>query len=165
LITITGGKWTTYRKMGEDTVNRACELHGLKARASATKDLKLHGWLARDAVRTGEWSAVYGADLPALQALVEAEPELGRKLHPSLPFVAAEVIWAARYEMARCTEDVLARRTRALFMDARAAIECAPAVATLLAKELGRDEAWRERDLEQFNKVAAGYLYVESSAS
>lgn len=165
LITITGGKWTTYRKMGEDTVNRACELHGLKAQASATKDLKLHGWLAPDAVCSGDWSAVYGADLPALQAMVEAQPELGRKLHPHLPFVAAEVIWAARYEMARCTEDVLARRTRALFMEARAAIECAPMVSALLAKELGRDEAWSERDLERFNEVALGYLYVESSAS
>jgi glycerol-3-phosphate dehydrogenase len=82
-------------------------------------------------------------------------------LHPRLPFTLREVVWAARHEMARTVEDVLARRTRALFLDARAAIEAAPAVADLLGKELQRSETWKANDLRSFVKTAKGYLYEE----
>ena len=85
-------------------------------------------------------------------------------LHPRLPFRAREVIWAARYEMARTVEDILARRTRALFLDARAAIEAAPGVSSLLAGELQRSETWRAKDLQDFLEVAKGYLYHEGEA-
>jgi glycerol-3-phosphate dehydrogenase len=86
-------------------------------------------------------------------------------LHPRLPFRMREVVWAARYEMARTVEDVLARRTRALFLDARAAIEAAPAVAGILARELNRSEAWIVKDLASFVEIAKGYLYEESDAA
>ena len=136
LVTVTGGKWTTYRRMGQDAVDRAAEVAGLTKAASRTLDLKLHGW-TNQAQSMAEPERVYGADLPLLQKLSEDDPALDGLLHPRLPYRLREVVWAARFEMARTVEDVLARRTRALFLDARAAMEAAPAVAKVLAKELG----------------------------
>ena len=162
MITVTGGKWTTYRKMGEDAIDRVAEVHGLRTAKSTTATMRLHGWVAEPQDDAGEWERVYGADLPALRALLATNASWGEKLHARLPYRLGEVVWAARFEMARTVEDVLARRTRALFLDARAAIEAAPAVARVLAEELGRDDAWRERDLENFYRVAGGYVYEES---
>ena len=161
LITVTGGKWTTYRRMGQDTVDRAAQVAALPQRPCVTLDLKLHGWTAGLASATPSWESEYGSDLPALRALSDQDPALDALLHPRLPFKLREVVWAARYEMARTVEDVLARRTRALFLDARAAIEAAPAVAGLLARELQRCDAWKEESLSNFVKTAKGYLYEE----
>jgi glycerol-3-phosphate dehydrogenase len=107
------------------------------------------------------WESVYGSDLPALQALSKQDASLAALLHPRLPFRLREVVWAARYEMARSVEDVLARRTRALFLDARAAIEAAPAVADMLARELLRSDEWKASGLRAFQELAKGYLYQE----
>jgi glycerol-3-phosphate dehydrogenase len=166
LITVTGGKWTTYRRMGQDTIDRAAQVAGLPKSPSRTLDLKLHGWTPEPTTATSAWECVYGSDLPAVQALSgEAaggeDASLGALLHPRLPFRRREVVWAARHEMARTVEDVLARRTRALFLDARAAIEAAPTVANLLARELGRSDDWKLNDLANFLKTAKGYLYTE----
>jgi glycerol-3-phosphate dehydrogenase len=158
LVTVTGGKWTTYRRMGEDTINHAAEVAGFAKMSSRTLDLRLHGW-TDDSGGMAEAERVYGADLPLLQSLSDGSPSLAALLHPRLPYRLREVIWAVRYEMARTVEDVLARRTRALFLDARAAIEAAPAVASLVAKELGRSDVWRDRDLQQFVDLANGYIY------
>jgi len=160
LVTVTGGKWTTYRRMGQDAIDHAAEIAGLAKVASRTLDLKLHGWTDKSA-NTTESERVYGSDLPLLQKLSEDDPTLDRLLHPRLLYRLREVVWAARFEMARTVEDVLARRTRALFLDARAAIEAAPLVADVLAKELGRSEAWRDKDLQNFRAVAQGYVYEE----
>jgi glycerol-3-phosphate dehydrogenase len=160
LITVTGGKWTTYRRMGQDTIDRAQQVASLARRPSQTVDLKLHGF-ALESSATSEWERQYGADLPLLCELSRADRDLDALLHPRLPFRRREVIWAARHEMARTAEDVLARRTRALFLDAKAAMEAAPAVAGLLAAELKRSEAWKARDLESFLGLAKGYLYEE----
>ena len=160
LVTVTGGKWTTYRRMGQDAVDRAAEVAGLMKAASRTLDLKLHGWTDQ-AQSMAEPERVYGADLPLLQKLSEDDRALDGLLHPRLPYRLREVVWAVRFEMARTVEDVLARRTRALFLDARAAMEAAPAVAKVLAKELGRSEAWRDKDLRDFLAVAQGYVYEE----
>jgi len=157
LVTITGGKWTTYRRMGQDVVNRAAEVAGLKKEPSRTRALRLHGW-TKD-VAAVESERVYGSDLALIEKLSDEDPSLTTLLHPRLPYRLREVVWAARHEMARTVEDVLARRLRALFLDARAAIEAAPAVANVLARELGRDEAWKARDLEDFYNVARGYVY------
>jgi glycerol-3-phosphate dehydrogenase len=143
--------------MGEDAIDHAAEAGGLRKEASRTKSLRLHGW-SRD-VPAAESERVYGADLPALEELSAKDPALDAPLHPRLPYKVREVVWAARYEMARTVEDVLARRTRALFLDARAAIEAAPVIADVLARELGRSEDWKARDLEAFRTVAAGYIY------
>jgi glycerol-3-phosphate dehydrogenase len=132
----------------------------LPRRPSQTLDLKLHGFTLASGAQSG-WESQYGSDLPLQRQLSCEDPDLDALLHPRLPFRRREVIWAARYEMARTVEDVLARRTRALFLDARAAIEAAPAVADLLAAELKRSDWWRARDLESFLAVASGYLYQE----
>ena len=161
LITVTGGKWTTYRRMGQDAVDRAAQVAALPIRSSPTLELKLHGWTPEATTAHSAWECVYGSDLPALRALAAEDASLNNLLHPRLPFRLSEVVWAARYEMARTVEDVLARRTRALFLDARAAIEAAPTVANLLARELHRCEAWTANDLRSFQDTAKGYLYEE----
>ena len=161
LITVTGGKWTTYRRMGQDTIDRATQIASLPNRPSPTLELKLHGWTREPTTANSTWESVYGSDLPALQALSKQDATLDALLHPRLPFRLREVVWAARYEMARSVEDVLARRTRALFLDARAAIQAAPAVADILARELHRSDDWKANDLRAFQELAKGYLYEE----
>jgi glycerol-3-phosphate dehydrogenase len=163
LITVTGGKWTTYRRMGYDTINRAAQVASLPKAASQTLGLKIHGWATDQPAGASDWERVYGSDLPMLQSLSAGDPSLDALLHPRLPFKAREVVWAARYEMARTVEDILARRTRALFLDARAAIEASPAVASILARELDRNEAWKAKSLEDFVGLADGYLFHEDA--
>ena len=156
LITVTGGKWTTWRSMAEHCVNTAAMLEGLPEKPCPTRNLNIHGF-HRQAARFGPL-AVYGSDALHIQDLIHGEPALGAPLHPALPTCGAEVVWAARFEMARTVEDALARRTRALFLNARAAIEMAPEAARLLARELGRDEAWKDAQVDAFRKLASGYL-------
>jgi glycerol-3-phosphate dehydrogenase len=154
LVTITGGKWTTYRRMGQDAVDHLAEVGRLPAKSSTTETLRLHGYLENAGAAPNR---VYGSDLAKIDRLAEREPELALLLHPRLPYRAAEVVWAARFEMARTVEDVLARRTRALFLDARASIKAAPSVARLLARELGRDRAWEQDQVRQFTERAETY--------
>ncbi len=157
LVTITGGKWTTYRRMADDTVGLAESVAGLKPRECVTADLKLHGWV--DSPKNqDERFAIYGADASEIERLQSERPELGELLHAKLPYRLVEIVWAARFEAARTIEDVLARRTRALFLDARASLECAPRVAAILAEELGRDERWQATQVEAFKALAAGYV-------
>jgi len=118
LLTIAGGKWTTYRRMAEDCVDRAAGIAGLPHRSCVTRDLPIHRWTE---------------DQPA-------------------------VLRAVRDEMARTVEDVLARRTRTLFLDARSAVAQAPEVARVLAREQGRDSAWETAQVAAFGEVARGYL-------
>jgi len=156
LLTITGGKWTTYRKMAQDTIDRAIRLASLPPKACVTRNLKIHGFHPQ----MDEWGAlaVYGRDAPAVQALCQESPEYSARLHAALPVLAGEVIWAARHEMARTVEDVLSRRTRSLVQNARASIEMAPRVAALLAAELDQDENWQQQQIAAFQSLAAGYI-------
>ncbi len=156
LVTITGGKWTTYRRMAEDTVTCAARLAGLDERPSRTSDLPVHGRLVEPAA-AGPWR-LYGADAAALDELCVVQPALLQLLHPRLPYRLAEVVWAVRHEWARSVADVLSRRTRALILDARAAMEAAPAVASLMAVELGRDDVWQAAEVSAFRALAMGYL-------
>ncbi|HZG68503.1 MAG TPA: glycerol-3-phosphate dehydrogenase/oxidase [Herpetosiphonaceae bacterium] len=155
LITITGGKWTTYRRMGADTVNKAIAIAGLPRRRVATEALRLHGW-THDSEANG--LAVYGSDAAAVQAVLDEQPGWSDLIHPRLHYRAGEAIWAARHEAARTVEDVLARRTRALQLDARASQEAAPLVARLLAAELGMDTAWQEAQVREYCELAQTYL-------
>ena len=161
LITVVGGKWTTYRRMGQDTIDRAAEIASLAKSPSRTAELKLHGYTEAHAPEVSEWERVYGSDITQLEKLSVDDAQLNELLHPRLPFRRREVVWAVRYEMARTIEDVLARRTRALFMDAQAAIDAAPAVASIMAKELKRDDAWAAGSLAKFTAAARGYIYNE----
>jgi glycerol-3-phosphate dehydrogenase len=156
LLTITGGKWTTYRGMAEECVDRAAAMAGLPRRPCRTQELRVHGHHL-DPTGLGEL-AVYGSDAVAVRGLMEENPALAEPLHPALPYRAAEVVWAARAEMARTVEDVLARRTRALFLNAAAAVAMAPRVAELLARELSRDRKWAAGQVRAFGELARGYL-------
>ncbi|MCW3079678.1 glycerol-3-phosphate dehydrogenase/oxidase [Segetibacter sp.] len=155
LITITGGKWTTYRKMAEETVNKAIEVGKLVKTACLTKKLKIHG--CTTSFIQGHFS-VYGTDAAGIKELIKDNPLLGHQLVDHLPYTEAEVVWAVRYEMARCAEDVLARRLRILFLDALAAIDAAPRVVALIAQELGYPEEWKRAEVATFHQLAYQYL-------
>jgi glycerol-3-phosphate dehydrogenase len=155
LVSVVGGKWTTYRRMAEDTLAQAILAGGLEERPCRTATLRLHGWTEEPEAEP--WR-VYGADAAALHRLAAVRPGGMERLHPTLPVTPAEVWWAVREEQARTLEDVLARRTRALLLDARAAAAVAPAVASLLAGELGRDAAWQEAQVAEFRRLAADYV-------
>lgn len=157
LVTITGGKWTTYRKMAQDTIDKAAVVAGLNIRECITENLKIHGWLMENG--TGKESlSHYGADKKAIDKLISGKPELGEPLHNRLPYLKAEVVWAVRNEMAMTVEDILARRTRALFLDARASVEMAPEVARIMASEMGHDESWQEQQVSDFKDLAGSYI-------
>jgi glycerol-3-phosphate dehydrogenase len=155
LLTIVGGKWTTYRHMAEDCVDHAITLGELPDVPSKTHDLKIHGYKQEDSLSS---LGVYGSDADAILALAAADQRLGQRLHPALPYIAAEVIWGVREEMARNLDDMLSRRTRALFLNAKAAIEMAPTVAKLMAEELGAGQDWIDQQLQQFDDLARKYL-------
>ncbi len=155
VLTTTGGKWTTYRNMAEHTVDQAADLARLPVRPSLTRTLNIHGFHP-NADRFGTLR-FYGADAPAIQDLMRATPALAAPLDAALPYTGAEVVWAVRHEMARTVEDVLARRTRALFLNARAAEAMAPAVARLMGAELGWDAARVSREVDDFVSLAKGY--------
>ncbi len=155
LVSITGGKWTTYRRMAEDCINIAVRGRGFPEKTCVTASLRLHG--AVSSIGDRDVLAVYGSDGDGLRTLLRDRPELGVPLHPDLPYLAGECVWGARFELARTVEDILARRTRALFLDARAASDAAPRVAALLAEELGRSPQWQAEQVASFEKVARSF--------
>ncbi|WP_263358777.1 glycerol-3-phosphate dehydrogenase/oxidase [Acidicapsa ligni] len=156
LITIVGGKWTTYRHMAEDCVNHAITLGTLRDAPCVTRDLKLHGYYENIEELGDLW--VYGADAAAIRAIASNDPTLLDPLHPDLTYCAAEVIWAVRNEMALTLEDVLARRTRALFLNAHAALAISEKVAAIMARELNADDAWIEAQIADFAALGDRYL-------
>jgi glycerol-3-phosphate dehydrogenase len=156
LVTIAGGKWTTYRRMAEDCVNEAASLARLPMAAPVTSQLRIHGFT--NGVDNSARFAAYGSDSPGIENLIRGDPSLGDCLHPSLKYCGAEVVWATRWEMARTLEDVLARRTRALFLNARAACEMAPRTAAIMARELRQGETWQADQVRNFRELARGYM-------
>lgn len=156
LITIMGGKWTTYRKMAEDTINMVISLGKLPAVECQTKHLSIHG--ADGSANDTDHLYIYGTDQMAIEQLIQESPKLGEKLHPRLEFLKAEVVWAVKNEMARTVEDVLARRVRILFLDAKAAKEVAPEVAEILSKYLNKDEVWKQSQIQEFTELANQYI-------
>lgn len=155
LITITGGKWTTYRKMAEETVNLAIEAGQLPIKDCKTTALHIHGYTTEK--HPGHWQ-VYGTDTIKIQELVKKQPELAEKLHQNHDFIMAEVVWACRHEMVVKVEDFLARRIRLLLLDAHASLEIAPKVAAIMAKELNKDQNWIETELSDYKKLVARYV-------
>jgi len=156
LITIIGGKWTTYRQMGEDIIDKAMLVGGLAERSCETKNMPIHGYVKN--VDRKDHLYVFGSDIPKIKTLISNHPELDEQLDERLPYKKAEVIWGTREEMARTIEDILARRTRALFLDAAASIDMAPTVAWLMAEELGYDENWEQQQVEEYTSLAKEYL-------
>lgn len=159
LVTITGGKWTTYRKMAEDTVDKIIELGLLDKRECVTKHFRIHGYMPDPDLNNHLY--IYGSDISAIQRLMTSSPEMAEKLHPKYDYTVAEVIWAVREEMALTVEDFLARRVRLLFLDARIAVEVAPRVARIMAKELKYDEDWINGQVKAFTEIAQHYILTE----
>ena len=155
LVTVLGGKWTTYRKMAEDCVDRCVEAFGLPHRPCVTADLAIHG---ADTTNEVDRLACYGSEADDLRRVIAADPAHRETLDAALPYTAGEAVWAIREEMARTVEDVLSRRLRMLLLDARAAIRAAPRVAELIAAETGRDASWVEREARRFEELAANYV-------
>ena len=162
LITVCGGKWTTYRKMAEDVVEVAAAVGGLEEPPGPRRERRSRGGPPPQPddppLTDSNPLPEYGADEPALRSLAEVDPTLLERLHPELPVLGAQIVWAARHEMARTVEDALSRRTRALLLNARAATAIAPRVAELLAAELGRDAGWQKRQAASFAELAQSYL-------
>ncbi len=156
LVTITGGKWTTYRKMGEDTINQAAWIAGLVEKPCVTKDLRIHGWLKNN--DPSDPLYVYGSDAEAIRKMESDNKSLSRKLSESFSISKAEIIWHVKYEMARSVEDVLARRTRALLLDAKESIKMAAKVAKILAKELNKSRKWEKSQIESYTELAKNYI-------
>lgn len=160
LVTIIGGKWTTYRRMAADVMDHAIDVSGLERRACRTESLRLHGWMDRDdpSLPAEDWLRVYGSDAAEVSRVCSEIDGGWEPLHERLPYPLGVVAYAVRQELARTVEDVLARRTRSLLLDARAASSCASRVAAVIAGELGRTAEWAESQAAEFRELASGYL-------
>ena len=156
LISITGGKWTTYRKMAEDVMEIAIHKAGMSEKECVTKNLHIHGYRENNNYQASLY--YYGTDESGINELIKKDNSLAELIHPSLPYLKAEIIWAVQNEMCVTAEDALTRRTRALLLDAKAAIESAPLVADLMAKEMNKDENWIKDQIDNFKSVAKNYL-------
>ena len=154
LIHVTGGKWTTYRNMAEHAIDKAIEHAGLNKRICKTKELKIHGYTESNEV---SHLSIYGSDAASIKKMMEDDISLSEKINPQYPYTKAEVKWMLKKEMAITVEDVLARRIRLLFLDANAAMESALNVATVMAKELNKDEQWINQQVTIFKTLAKGY--------
>ncbi|MEO5907740.1 MAG: glycerol-3-phosphate dehydrogenase C-terminal domain-containing protein, partial [Ginsengibacter sp.] len=155
LISVIGGKWTTYRKMAEDTLQKIIKRQMLPFRKCITADLKIHGYKHQDST---DALSYYGADKILLDELIASNKIWSESLSKETNILAGQVVWAVRNEMARTVEDVLARRIRLLFMDASLASKLAPKVAEIMRKELNYDEVWKENQVKIFSELANGYL-------
>ncbi len=156
LVSILGGKWTTFRRMGQDTVDELLKAKGMAAGESRSAGQRIDGFPNGQPAK-GHWAA-YGSNAVAIQELIQGMPDLGDRLHPDYPYTKAEVVWMVREEMAMRIEDVLARRLRILFLDAKAAIAMAGPVGDLLQQELGYSEQWKTEEVEAFKALASRYV-------
>ncbi|MEG1649695.1 MAG: glycerol-3-phosphate dehydrogenase/oxidase, partial [Rikenellaceae bacterium] len=160
LITITGGKWTTYRRMAQDTIDEAIKISLLEPSKCVSSTLKIHGHKPTSSF--SDWFYVYGSDGDAIKEMIADNPQLGERLHPDYEFLTAEIIWSVRNEMALTIEDILARRLRLLFIDARAAQQVAPKVAEVMALEMGKDKLWIESQLSEFMTISKHFILEDT---
>lgn len=159
LVTITGGKWTSYRLMAEDTVTTLSRLGILPHAKCRTRHFRIHGWVAHPDL--SDRLHIYGSDAEEIRRLEIQHLEHRHRLSERYHNTEAQVVWAVHHEMARTVEDVLARRIRLLFLDAREAVKVAPRVAEIMARELQRDSKWQDKQVEAFTAVAANYCIGE----
>jgi len=156
LMTMIGGKWTTFRRMAEDIVTRAERVNGWKRTRTRTKKLRIRGYL--ETVDLSDPLYVYGSDKEGVLALVKENPELGEILSESLQVIKAQVVWAVREEMAMTVEDVLSRRTRCQLLDARESLRLAPEVAGIMAAEMGKEKDWSDKQVSSYEEVTRNYF-------
>eukprot|EP01029_Cantina_marsupialis_P006972 TRINITY_DN17687_c0_g1_i1.p1 TRINITY_DN17687_c0_g1~~TRINITY_DN17687_c0_g1_i1.p1 ORF type:complete len:516 (+),score=98.53 TRINITY_DN17687_c0_g1_i1:190-1737(+) len=158
MVTLTGGKWTTYRQMAEDVMNTVAKTAGLQEKKSKTRNLKIHGYKLNPDLNNPMY--FYGSDEEKILDLAKKEDGLDEYLSSKLKVLNAQVVWGARYEMARTIEDILSRRTRSLLLDAKESIRMAPKVAELMAKELGYDKQWEENQVKDYKNLASRYILI-----
>ncbi len=156
LVSIIGGKWTTYREIGEDAVNKLIKTARFVNKKSVTEKLHIHGY--KQNVDFNNPLYFYGSDLNEINKLIKTNPELGCWISEDLHINKAQVVWAVRNEYARNVEDVLSRRTRALLLDAKESIRIAQEVAKIIAKELNYDSSWETEQVISYTQLANGYL-------
>ncbi|ULQ55004.1 glycerol-3-phosphate dehydrogenase/oxidase [Flavihumibacter rivuli] len=156
LVSITGGKWTTYRKMAEDVLRVCISQLGLNEKPCITENLAIHGAQPTDRFDTNDY--YYGTDAALIRDLEATAPASAYPIHPNLPYTVSQIVWAVRNEMCMTVDDALSRRTRALLLDARAAMEAAPLVAAIMAREMGKDEQWQTQQVDAFSSIARHYL-------
>ncbi len=156
LVSIIGGKWTTYREMGEDAIDKLAILFNLTERKSVSEELHIHGY--KENVDFNNPLYFYGSDIQEIEKLIKNNPNLKKWISEDLKINKAQVVWAVKSEYARNVEDFLSRRTRALLLDAKESIKMAPIVAEIMANELGRDKKWEIEQVKKFNELAKGYL-------
>lgn len=154
LLSIVGGKWTTYRMMAEETIDTAIKIGSLEKRSCVTKNLNL----STGSTDLSDRLHIYGSGAAEIHRLISENPESGRRLHPEMPYTFAEIIWICRNEMPCCIEDILARRTRALLLNARASMEMAKPTAAIMASELGKSSEWQEAQVNEYNQLALNYI-------
>jgi glycerol-3-phosphate dehydrogenase len=155
LLTVTGGKWTTYRLMAEETINKAISAGILNKRKCVTSNLKLNN--IRYVVSSNRLH-IYGDQSAEIEKIIKDNPRLGEPIDTILPYTRAEIIWISRNEMAVTLEDMLARRTRALFLNARASLDIAAEVGEIMIREMKLEEGWLQKQLEEYNKLVVNYL-------
>ena len=156
LLTMIGGKWTTFRKMAEDLVNRAESVNKWPRTRSVSRGIQIHGF--KKVVDYSDPFYVYGTDKDEITGLTAENPALSEYLSESLGIIKAQIIWAVRNEMAMCVEDFLSRRTRCLLLDAAESMRIAPEVARIMAKEMGKDAEWEKAQVEEFIELGGRYL-------
>ncbi len=155
LLSIIGGKWTSYRRMAEETIDRAIKAGIIESRECRTRNFR---FCSDSAASDSDRLSVYGDHASEIRKLIEDEPGMGEPVHPRLPYCKAEIAWIARNEMPETLEDMLARRTRALFLDARASAEAGPVVAGIMASELGFSLSWQENEVSKYNDLIKIYI-------
>ena len=156
LFTMIGGKWTTFRRMAQDMVDKVEKTKGWRKTKTDTRHLKLHGYTK--SVNFKDPLYFYGTDKDKILDLMNQEPEFKTLISDRLTIFAAQVVWAVRFEMARTVDDFLSRRVRCLLLDAREAMKIAPKVAALMAKELGKDDEWQKKQVIEFESIASKYI-------
>lgn len=155
LLTIIGGKWTTYRRMAEETINKAIKKGFIEKRKCITSDLKL---VTLPNSNSHDRFHIYGDGVSLIEKMIKEEPDLGVPIDGRLPYSKAEIIWICRNEMPLTVEDILARRTRALFLNARASIDISAEVARIMATEDGFNIKWQKEQIESYKQLVKNYI-------
>jgi glycerol-3-phosphate dehydrogenase len=154
LLSIIGGKWTSYRRMAEETIDKGIKAGIIEAKKCITRNFSFYSDskpLESDRLK------IYGNQAFEIENMIKRQPDLGELIHLKLPYTKAEIVWICRNELPRTLEDMLARRTRALFLDARASAEAGPVVAEIMAKELGFGKPWKDSEISRFNNLVMNY--------
>lgn len=155
LLSVIGGKWTTYRRMAEEAIDKAIRIGLLEKRPCITSTLKL---VNIPAGKSANRLCIYGQGFIEIEKMISEDPALGLPIDVRFPYTRAEIIWICRNEMPVRLDDVLSRRTRALILNARASADLAPVVAAIMCEESGYDSAWQQEQITLYNKLVTNYI-------